>query len=127
MALAADDSEASPVLNVINLLQRLKKFAEKDHPEKDFTRLAHENFQINSIFGCHYFIVSKPQGRTLQETFPNAMVPKILVKSLIAHLFYSVNWLLTTCGVTHTGNLPQNMLVHIEDDTILKYVEGQET
>lgn len=101
-----ESQQASPVLNEINMLRRLEKFARKDHPGLDFTRLAQEIFQTNSTFGRHYCIVSKPRGnsiRTLQETFPNAVLPKILVKCLIAHLFYSVNWLHTTCGVAHTG------------------------
>lgn len=108
ISVQSDESETSPVLNEINMLRRLKKFAENDHPGLDFTRLAQEIFQTNSIFGRHCCIVSKPQGnsiRTLQELFPSARLPKILVKSLIAHLFYSVNWLHVICGVAHTGKL----------------------
>jgi serine/threonine-protein kinase SRPK3 len=88
------------------MLQRLKQFADKDHPGLDFTRLARDVFETESLSGRHYCIAYKPQGnsvRTLQETFPNAMLPKALVKSLIARLFVSVNWLHATCGVVHTG------------------------
>lgn len=101
-----NNAEPSPVLNEINMLQHLKQFADKDHPGLDFTRLARDIFETESPSGRHYCIAYKPQGnsvRTLQETFPNAVIPKPLVKSLIHRLFFSVNWLHATCGVAHTG------------------------
>lgn len=101
-----NNAEPSPVLNEINMLQRLKQFADKDHPGLDFTRLARDIFETESPAGRHHCIAYKPQGnsvRTLQEAFPNAMIPKTLVKSLIHRLFISVNWLHATCGVAHTG------------------------
>ena len=91
------------------MLQRLGKFAQgADHPGLDFTRLASDVFKIDGPSGRHYCIATKPQGsslRTLQETFANAILPKILVKSLIHRLLFSVNWLHATCGVIHTGML----------------------
>ncbi|KAL4892650.1 protein kinase [Aspergillus ambiguus] len=122
--------EHSHVLNEINVLQRLKQFADKDHPGLDFTTLARDIFETKSLCGRHYCIAYKPQGnsvRTLQETFPNAMIPKLLVKSLIHRLFFSVNWLHATCGVAHTDISPQNVLMEIEDDTSLKDIEDQES
>jgi hypothetical protein len=100
------NAELSPVLNEINMLQRMKQFADKDHPGLDFTRLARDIFETESLAGRHHCIAYKPQGnsvRTLQEAIPNAMIPKTLVKSLIHRLFISVNWLHATCGVAHTG------------------------
>ena len=88
------------------MLKRLNQFAGKDHPGLDFTRLARDMFETESLAGRHYCIAYKPQGnsvRTLQEAFSNAMIPKALVKSLIHRLFFSVNWLHAICGVAHTG------------------------
>lgn len=104
------DSHAgySPVLNEINMLRRLEQFANEDHPGLDFTRLARDIFETQGLSGVHYCIVYKPQGnsvRRLQEIFPDAIIPKCLVKSLIHRLFFSVNWLHATCGVAHTGEL----------------------
>ncbi|EEH05718.1 protein kinase [Histoplasma capsulatum G186AR] len=124
-----DNAQISPILNEVSMLQRLQSFADKDHPGLDFTRLSYDIFQLVSRSGCHYCIASKPQGnsvRTLQETFPNRRLPKLLVKSLIHRLYFSVNWLHATCGVAHTDILPQNVLMQIEDDTSLKDVEDQE-
>lgn len=101
-----DNAQISPILNEVSMLQRLQSFADKDHPGLDFTRLSYDIFQLVSRSGCHYCIASKPQGnsvRTLQETFPNRRLPKLLVKSLIHRLYFSVNWLHATCGVAHTG------------------------
>ncbi|QMW42280.1 hypothetical protein G4B11_005604 [Aspergillus flavus] len=97
-----EENESSPVLNEINMLHRLEKFAEKDHPGLDFTRLARDIFEIDGPSGSHYCIAFKPQGnsvRTLQETFPNAQL--------------------------HISSA--NIVMDIEDDTILKDVEQQET
>ncbi|OQE08975.1 hypothetical protein PENVUL_c008G06744 [Penicillium vulpinum] len=100
-----NNAELSPVLNEINVLQRLKQFADEDHPGLDFTRLARDIFETESLSGRHYCTAYKPQGnstRILQEKFPNAITPKPLVKSLIHRLLFSVNWLHATCGVAHT-------------------------
>lgn len=107
MRIDNNDAEPSPVLNEINMLQRLKQFADKDHPGLDFTRLARDTFETESLAGRHHCIAYKPHGmsvRTLQEALPNSMISKALVKSLIHRLFKSVNWLHATCGVAHTGN-----------------------
>lgn len=159
ICIQTDDAESSPVLNEIKMLRCLNEFAKVDHPGLDFTRLARDIFETDSnLFSGHrhYCIAFKPQGnsvRTLQETFPNAMLPKLLVRSVIHHLFFSVNWLHATCGAAHTGKLldvclsqhvkgestciltmdhltdisPQNVLMQIENDTSLKDVEDQES
>lgn len=123
----ADDTEGSPVLNEVAMLQRLGEFAqEADHPGLDFMRREQDIFEINSISGPHYCVVMKPQGpslRTLQESFPNSILPKLLVRSFIHRLLFAVNWLHATCGVIHTDISPQNALAVIEDDISLKDVE----
>ncbi|KAK2809539.1 hypothetical protein FQN50_003807 [Emmonsiellopsis sp. PD_5] len=130
----SNNAESSPVLNEVNMLQRLNKFADgSDHPGLEFTRLARDIFETDSnpFSGRrHYCIASKPQGnsvRTLQETFPDAKLHKLLVKSVIHRLFFSVNWLHATCGVAHTDISPQNVLMQLDDDTSLKDVEDQES
>ncbi|EEQ30224.1 protein kinase domain-containing protein [Microsporum canis CBS 113480] len=131
----SQDDESSPILNEIYMLQRLKRFADTDQrdlPGVGFTRLADDIFEIDgtSTYGRHYCIASKPQGqsiRTLQETFPNAILPKLLVKSIIHRLWFSVNWFHSTCGVIHTDISPQNVLMQLEDDSSLEDIEDQES
>ncbi|KAJ5703237.1 hypothetical protein N7488_010785 [Penicillium malachiteum] len=120
----------SHVFNELSMLRRLERFANEDHQGLDFTRLARDIFEIESLGGLHYCIVFQPQGnsvRALQETFHNAKIPKFLLKSLIHRLFFSVNWLHATCGVAHTDISPPNVLMEIQDDTSLKDIEDQET
>ncbi|PGG99066.1 CMGC/SRPK protein kinase [Helicocarpus griseus UAMH5409] len=133
VSIQTDKSGASPVLNEVCMLRRLKQCAEKDHPGLGFTRLADDIFEIDGVSGGggrHYCIASKPQGnsvRTLQETFPDAKLPKLLVKSLIHRLFFAVNWLHASCGVVHTADIsPQNVLMEIDDSSSLEDVEEQE-
>jgi serine/threonine-protein kinase SRPK3 len=89
------------------MLQRLGKFAQEgDHPGLDFTRLARDIFEIDGPSGRHTCIAMRPQScsvRTLQEIFPDAILPKNLVKSLVHRLLFSINWFHATCGVVHTG------------------------
>ncbi|KAJ5721960.1 protein kinase [Penicillium malachiteum] len=132
VSVQADHSHAgnSPVLNEINMLRRLEQFAKEDHPGLDFTRQACDIFETESVGGAHHCIAFKAQGnsvRKLQEIFPDAKFPKLLVKSLIHRLFFSVNWLYATCGATHTDISPQSVSMGIEDSMSLKYVEDQET
>lgn len=93
------------------MLQRLKRFVDTDQrdlPGVGFTRLADDIFEIDgaSPYGRHYCIASNPQGqsiRVLQETFPNVILPKLLLKLIIHRLWFSVNWFHSICGVIHTG------------------------
>ncbi|EDN10327.1 predicted protein [Histoplasma mississippiense (nom. inval.)] len=130
----SQNTDSSPVLNEINMLQRSKRFAETDQrdlPGVGFTRLADDIFEIDRA-PCgkrHFCIASKPQGqsiRVLQETFPNAMLPKLLLKSIVHRLWFSINWFHSTCGVIHTDISPQNVLMQLEDDSSLKDIEDQE-
>ncbi|KAL3444920.1 kinase-like domain-containing protein [Aspergillus insuetus] len=111
----------SPVLNEVKTLQRMKKFADAaDHPGLCFTRLARS----------HYCIASKPQGhslRDLQTAFADAKLPKILVRSLIHRLLFSVSWLHAICGLIHTDISPQNVLTELRDDSSLEYIKEQES
>ncbi|KLJ11663.1 hypothetical protein EMPG_09662 [Blastomyces silverae] len=123
----------SPILNEVSMLERLKNCAAaEESPGLFFTRLADDIFEMNGPSGGrHYCFASKPQAgslRVLQETFPDAKVPKLLVRSLIHRLFFSVNWLHANCNTIHTVQdiTPQNVLSEIEDDTLLKDIEEQE-
>lgn len=103
-----DDTPSSPVVNEVTMLRRLKKLSQqKDHPGLGFTRLADDIFEVDDLAGGrHYCIASKPQGcslRKLQETFPDARLPKLLVKSLVHRLWFSINWLHSVCEHVHTG------------------------
>ncbi|KAB8223343.1 kinase-like domain-containing protein [Aspergillus novoparasiticus] len=120
-----NDDEPSPVLNEVNMLQRMKKFAEAaNHPGLCFIRLANDIFELHTSSGRHCCIVSKPQAhslRTLQTAFSNAKVPKLLVRSLMHRLFFAINWLHATCNLIHTG------LIRVQgDDASLKDIEDQE-
>ncbi|KAI2285697.1 hypothetical protein LOZ02_000856 [Ophidiomyces ophidiicola] len=125
-----DDSKSSPVINEINMLQHLEKFSKVDHPGVEYTRLAREIFEIDGPTGSHYCIATQPQGpslRALQEKFPNAKLPKLLVRSLVHRIIFSINFLHVTCGVIHTDISPQNVLERIDDTTSLQKVADQES
>ena len=101
---------------------------EADHPGLDFTRLAEKIYETKGYPGPYYCVATKPQGpslRTLQESFSNAKLPKLLVRSSLHQLLLR-DWLHATCGVMHTNISPQNMSTEIEDDTSLEDIEEQE-
>ena len=105
------DTESSPIFNEISMLRHLRRCGDKrpDSPGLLFTRLADDIFELDSPSGGrHYCIVSKPHAsnvRSLQEHFPDAIVPKLLVRSLIHRVLFSVAFLHATCNVAHTGRL----------------------
>lgn len=107
------------------MLQRLGDFRrEGDHPGQDFTRLASDIFRIQGQFGFHYCIAADLQGNslsTLQRMFPNSMLPKRLVKSLVHRLLFSVNWLHATCGTIHTGESASFLLADLHSHTYRYY------
>ena len=130
------------------MLKRLSRIAkEADHPGLDFTRLALDTFEIDGPHGRHCCIAAEAQGcslRTLQETLDDAILPKLLVRSLVHRVLFSLNWLHAGCGVVHTGMLsrwfvegrssnsaidisPQNVLTAAGDGGIFKYIEEQES
>ncbi|EXJ83982.1 CMGC/SRPK protein kinase [Capronia epimyces CBS 606.96] len=103
---------------------------ETDHPGLDFTRLALDIFEIDGPHGRPCCIATKPQGsslRALQEILPDAILPRMMVKSLVHRLWFSVNWLHATCGVVHTDISPQNVLTAASDEIIFKNIEEQES
>lgn len=145
------DAETSPIFNEVNMLRRLKKHADEfDRPGPCFTRLARDIFELDGPSGRHVCISFKTQGaslRTMQQIFPNAQLPRLLVRSLVHRLFFSVNWLHATCDVVHTGMYtcqtsflytrhfgssrcpdisPMNVLSEMEDEDCLKDIEINE-
>lgn len=107
-----DQPSPSPILNEVNMLKRMGSVAERiSHPGLCFTRLATDIFELpspspSSSSGQHYCIASKPQGhslRTLHDFFPDAKVPRLLVRSLVHRLFFAINWLHAACNLIHTG------------------------
>ncbi|KAI9662922.1 MAG: hypothetical protein M1821_007969 [Bathelium mastoideum] len=126
-----DDTRMSPTVNEVKMLQRLAKVAQgNDHPGILSTRLARDIFEVSGPTGRHYCIATDAQGnslRTLQESFTDAKLPKLLVRSTIHRLFLALNWLHADCGVIHTDLSPANVLMETEDETIFKDIEDQES
>jgi hypothetical protein len=88
------------------MLRHLKEVAKDDHPGLDFIRLAEDIFQIDGPEGQHNCIVTRPEGvsvRFLQEYYPDAVLPKLLVKSLVHRLLFAINFLHVRANVIHTG------------------------
>ena len=130
------------------MLRHLGQVArEEDHPGLDFIRLADDIFHINGSRGRHVCFASKPQGvsvRSLQESYENGVLPKLLVKSLIHRLLFAINWLHGNCSVIHIGTQyvlavdvvaanrvadisPQNVLTEAGDDTVFRLMEERES
>ncbi|KAF2813565.1 kinase-like protein [Mytilinidion resinicola] len=132
-----DDTETSPILNEIKMLRRLADVAKQplkpghdDHAGQLFTRFARDIFEIQGPTGRHHCIAMKPQGnsvRTLQERSADGKLPKLLVRSIIHRLWFSINWLHAGCGVVHTDITPKNVLMESRDDTIFKDIEDEES
>ncbi|KAI1912232.1 hypothetical protein LOZ61_003394 [Ophidiomyces ophidiicola] len=135
VSVRVNNAETCPVFNEVNMLRRLREFEEKEeakygdkHIGLPYIRLANEIFETESQFGQHYCMAFKSQGsslRTLQELIPTSRMPRSMTKCFIHRLLFVMNWLHVTCNVAHTDISAQNILMEIENDSILKDVEAR--
>ncbi|KAL3474093.1 protein kinase [Aspergillus californicus] len=133
VSIEQSEDKPSPVVNEVNMLRRMKTFAETGDPDNPgllFTRLATDIFDIHTLSGRHSCMVFKPQGhslRMLQTTFPDAKVPNPLVGALMHRLFFSLNWLYARCKLIHTDISPLNVLTRLGDEDSFKHIEDQKS
>ncbi|WEW60885.1 hypothetical protein PRK78_006373 [Emydomyces testavorans] len=94
------DSDSSPVLNEVKMLKHLKQFKEEaeaaDLAYVKFARFADDIFEVDDLTGRHYCMTFKPHPcsvRTLQKVFPDAALPKLLIRSTVHRVLFGLNFL----------------------------------
>ncbi|KAF5599293.1 kinase domain-containing protein [Fusarium pseudoanthophilum] len=92
------------------------------HPGLAFIRLPIDEFQLEGPQGTHFCLVYKPMRETLyhwQRRLPEQRLPLPLFKSYVFLILQALDYLHTECHLIHTDIKDDNILVSIENDSVL--------
>ncbi|KAF5611578.1 kinase domain protein [Fusarium subglutinans] len=109
---ASGESKRSKLISGTNL----------SHPGLSFIRLPIDEFQLEGPHGTHFCLVYKPMRETLyhwQRRLPGERLPLPLFESYTFLILQALDYLHTECHLIHTDIKDDNILVTIEDDSVL--------
>ncbi|CVL04859.1 related to serine/threonine protein kinase [Fusarium proliferatum] len=92
------------------------------HPGLSFIRLPIDEFQLEGPEGTHFCLVYKPMRETLyhwQRRLPQQRLPLPLFKSYAFLTLQALDYLHAECHLIHTDIKDDNILVTIENDSVL--------
>ena len=95
-----------------------------------------EDFRISGVNGEHVCMVFEVLGHNLLKFIIGSNyqgIPMYNVKLIMKQVLEGLDYLHSSCGIIHTDNKPENVLVCVEEDTIRrmagnamwKYLHGQ--
>ncbi|MCJ1398649.1 hypothetical protein MMC11_001850 [Xylographa trunciseda] len=99
------------------------------HSGSRLVRTLLDAFEINSSDGNYQCLVHKPLGMSLsnlQARSPFQRLPENLLKLTLIHILLALDFLHTEALVIHTDLQPRNILLDIEDKSILSELEERE-
>ncbi|PGH11756.1 CMGC/SRPK protein kinase [Polytolypa hystricis UAMH7299] len=88
-----------------------------------------DNFEVSTLSGRHLCLVHPPLGvnlSNLREKMPGKEISEKLLKSTLKHLLLALDFLHTEAHIIHTDIQEKNILLGIEDPTILSHFEEDE-
>ncbi|KAI1034589.1 hypothetical protein LB504_004590, partial [Fusarium proliferatum] len=109
---ASGESKRSKLISITN----------PSHPGLSFIRLPIYEFQLEGPEGTHFCLVYKPMRETLyhwQRRLPKQRLPLPLFKSYAFLILQALDYLHTECHLIHTDIKDDNILVTIENDSVL--------
>ncbi|KAJ5803907.1 uncharacterized protein N7518_000210 [Penicillium psychrosexuale] len=99
------------------------------HAGAMLVRTALDSFQIDDAKGSYQAIVHQPLGIRLSDIrhrFPDKILPEESVKLVLVHLLFALDYLHTKAGIIYTDIQENNILVGIEDESVLtEFEEGE--
>ncbi|CAG8233561.1 unnamed protein product [Penicillium salamii] len=99
------------------------------HAGAMLVRTALDNFQIEDTRGSYQVIIHRPLGvrlYDLRHRFTERILPEKAVKMVLAHLLLALDYLYTETGIVHTDIQENNILLGIEDESLLAEFEEDE-
>lgn len=112
-----------------NTYHHLNSLNISDHVGATLIRKALDSFQISTAEGSFQCLVHPPLGISLYD-FRNHLKAKVLpekiVKLTLMHLLLALDYLHTEAGIVHTDIQERNIMMAIEDTSILTDFEEEE-
>ncbi|EPE26262.1 Protein kinase-like (PK-like) [Glarea lozoyensis ATCC 20868] len=103
--------------------------ANPSHPGAGYIRTPIDNFKIDGSHGPHICLVYRPMRETMldfQNRFRNQRFPPKILRLYIALLLQGLNYLHSECHLIHTDLKSDNVLVDLENESVLEdFVQQQ--
>ncbi|KAI1154094.1 kinase domain protein [Nemania diffusa] len=123
--IGASDINTSLEAHILNLISN----AEPSHESLGYIRAHIDEFELMGENGAHYCLVYTPMRETIhqfQHRLQRDRIAPPLLKFYMYCLLHAVDYLHTKCHIIHTDIKEDNIMITIEDDSILEnYVKGQ--
>ncbi|KGO67791.1 hypothetical protein PITC_048770 [Penicillium italicum] len=101
------------------------------HAGAMLVRTALDTFQIDDAKGSYQVIVHLPLGirlYDLRHRFTDKILPEKAVKLILMHLLLALDYLHTEAGIIHTDIQEKNIMLGIEDESLLaEFEEGEKS
>ncbi|CRL22603.1 Serine/threonine-protein kinase DCLK [Penicillium camemberti] len=125
--LRRDSAEGKREIAIYDRINAVKT----SHAGAMLVRTALDTFQIDDAKGSYQVIVHQPLGirlYDLRHRFTDKILPEKAVKLTLMHLLLALDYLHTEAGIVHTDIQEKNIMLGIEDESLLaEFEEGEKS
>ncbi|KAI4287976.1 MAG: hypothetical protein L6R35_002760 [Caloplaca aegaea] len=93
------------------------------HEGRHFVRTLLDSFTLSGTYNEHICLVFEPLREPiwlLNERFKGNVIPSGILKIMVQMLLHGLDYLHTECHIVHTDLKPDNIMVRLEDKSILE-------
>ncbi|KAF1820044.1 kinase-like protein [Dissoconium aciculare CBS 342.82] len=113
------ENDTCPELTTLRLISK----ANPRHEGWNFIRRLEDSFSIGGVDREHICLVFEPMREPLwlyARRFTTGVIPSEILKVMLQMILHGLDYLHTECQIIHTDLKPDNIMVKIEDSTILE-------
>lgn len=114
----ADQTSASHELQISQVIAT----ANPSHPGRQFVRTIVDSFEAKGPHGSHMCLVYEPMREPiwlLQQRFNDGRYSSDLLKLTLQYLLSGIDYLHSECHIIHTDIKPENILIRLENPSVL--------
>ncbi|EFR00637.1 CMGC/DYRK protein kinase [Nannizzia gypsea CBS 118893] len=107
--------------NELNILQHIAK-CNPDPRSREFVRLPLDSFNLTTKYGNHTCLAFEPLREPLwlyQRRWKEDVIPSEILKIMLQTILHDLDYLHSECHIIHTDLNPDNLLIKLEDSSIL--------